>query len=372
MDSRPTNPPASPSLARRLRSSASAVFAYLAELGSRQQITRAGLLFSLACTLVGFAAFASANNLLFLVVAAMLGTLLVSGFVSRLTLAGLELELELPQSIVSGRPVFGRAVVINAKHWMPSFSVHLVATGEGSLPTPLYFPILSSGKRTSAPVEMLFPHRGVYNGSRFVFSTSFPFGFAERRMPVNLRHEFLVYPPLDPQPGFEPLLASALEGIEARTRGLGADFHHIRPYQAFESIRHVDWRATAHTGDLQVREFARDDDAALELVLDLNVSREQTAWFEWAVACCAYLSWRLTERAARIYFRTANFEAQVPRDGDVHRILRYLAVVDRAEGRELPPPSSAHFPRLVLSPAPAAAPVCETPSKISDPGQAGS
>ena len=372
MDSRPPTRPAAPSLAQRLRSSASAVFAYLAELGSRQQITRAGLLFSLACTLVGFAAFASANNLLFLVVAAMLGTLLVSGFVSRLTLAGLELELELPQSIIAGRTVLGRAIVINAKHWMPSFSVHLVATGEGSLPTPVYFPILGSGKRTSAPVEMLFPHRGLYNGSRFVFSTLFPFGFAERRMPVNLRHEFLVYPSLDPQPGFEPLLASALEGIEARTRGLGADFHHIRPYQAFESIRHVDWRATAHTGDLQVREFARDDDAALELILDLDVSREQSAWFEWAVACCAYLSWRLTERGARIHFLTANFETQIPRDGDVHRILRYLAVVDRDEGRKLPLPSPAHFHRLVLSPAAAAAPSSETPAKTSGPGQTGS
>ena len=60
------------------------------EAGTRQQITRTGLFFSLACALVGLAAFASANNLLFLILAAMLGTLLISGLVSRLTLAGLE------------------------------------------------------------------------------------------------------------------------------------------------------------------------------------------------------------------------------------------------------------------------------------------
>ena len=41
------------------------------EAGTRQQITRTGLFFSLACALVGLAAFASANNLLFLILAAM-------------------------------------------------------------------------------------------------------------------------------------------------------------------------------------------------------------------------------------------------------------------------------------------------------------
>ena len=89
------------------------------EAGTRQQITRTGLFFSLACALVGLAAFASANNLLFLILAAMLGTLLISGLVSRLTLAGLEIEIDLPEAIAAGRPVVARISVHNAKRWMP-------------------------------------------------------------------------------------------------------------------------------------------------------------------------------------------------------------------------------------------------------------
>ncbi len=333
----------------------------LIEAGSRQQITRTGLVFSLACTLVGFAAFASANNLLFLVLAAMLGALLISGFVSRLTLAGLELEFELPDAVVAGRKLLGRAFVVNAKRWMPSFSVSLSATGDGSLPAPLYFPVIAGGQRAEAPVAMLFPHRGSYKGGRFVLSTGFPFGFAERRVPIHLRREFVVYPPLDPQPGFDALLAEASEGLEARVRGIGSDFHHIRPYQAFESARHVDWKATAHTGGLQVREFARDEDVAVELALDLDVPRERAAWFEWAVACCAFLSWRLNERGARVRLRTANFDFAAPRDGDVHRILRYLAVVERDEGRALPPPVDPRVCRIVLSPPAAGAATPQAP-----------
>ncbi len=58
--------------------------------GVKCRVTRGGFLFILAVTLIGTAAVASANNLLFLVVATMLSVLLVSGLVSRLGLAGLE------------------------------------------------------------------------------------------------------------------------------------------------------------------------------------------------------------------------------------------------------------------------------------------
>ena len=59
--------------------------------GVKYRITRGGFLFTLAAALVAGAAIASANNLLFLVVATMLSVLLMSGLVSRLGLAGLEL-----------------------------------------------------------------------------------------------------------------------------------------------------------------------------------------------------------------------------------------------------------------------------------------
>lgn len=308
----------------------------LVEIGSRQQITRTGLVFSLAATLVGFAAFASANNLLFLILAAMLGTLLISGLVSRLTIAGLELELDLPEYIVAGRALRGRVTVANAKRWMPSFSVHVVAQGDGSLREPLYFAVIAGGKKGAMAVEMLFPKRGAYLDSRFLFSTRFPFGFAERRIPVHLGREFLVYPSLEGRPQCLALLEAIGAELEARTRGIGSDFYRIRPYEALESARHVDWRATAHTGDLQVREFAREDEGEVEICLDLDVGPEKREWFEGAVEDSAYLAWNLAERGARVRFRTAEFDCAVPREGTAHRVLRYLAMAEPFVGRPMP------------------------------------
>src|SRR5512133_1415917 len=91
----------------------------------RYKVTRGGLLFSLAIILVGAAAVVSANNLLFLIEAAMLATLLVSGLVSRLCLAALELDFLVPEHIPAGRKVPGRLFVRNSKFLIPSFSIHV-------------------------------------------------------------------------------------------------------------------------------------------------------------------------------------------------------------------------------------------------------
>jgi len=42
--------------------------------------------------------------------------------------------------------------------------------------------------------------------------------------------------------------------LESYQRGRGNDLYSIRDYQFNDSARHVDWKATARTGVLQVRE----------------------------------------------------------------------------------------------------------------------
>ena len=300
--------------------------------GIQQRITRSGLLFSGVIVLVGLAAFASANNLLFLLLAAMLATLLLSGFVSRLSLAGLEMDFRIPEHVTARSTTVAGVLVRNTKRMMPSFSIHLAGSKESALSTTLYFPVIPSRATLEETVEIYFGRRGTHRENSFHFWTRFPFGFAERRIRVVLQREVLVYPCLDPQPGFEDMLTSLTGDLEAYYRGRGSDFYRIRPYEALESARHVDWRATAHTGDLQVREFAREQEHLVQIVLDLGVSEQASAWFDRAVDCCAFLAWRLAGRGARLRFRTQEFDLAVPEEGDIYTILKYLALVQRQPG----------------------------------------
>ncbi len=222
----------------------------------RQQITKTGFVFTGVVGLVGLAAFASANNLLFLLFAALLSTLLISGFVSRLGLAGLELNLDIPDHIAARSTVHGRLRLRNRKWINPSFSLQVVGDPESGLKHTIYIPVLPPRAGIEHSVELWFANRGVHKNNVFWFESRFPFGFTHRRAQVRLEREVLVYPALHPQPEFEFTLAEIVGEVDARRRGRGTDFYRLRPYYAHESARHVDWKATAHTGELQVREFA--------------------------------------------------------------------------------------------------------------------
>jgi len=322
------------------------------DLGVRQQITRTGLLFSLACVLVGLAAFASANNLLFLILAAMLATLMISGLVSRLSLSGLELDFVLPEHIAARRKLSGHIIVRNMKTWMPSFSIHLTAQGNSGLRAPLYYPVIPGRVAIDEPVELYFEKRGSYRENSFRFATRHPFGFAERRVSVFLRREIVVYPSIDPQAGFEDLLVSLSGDIDSWFRGSGHDFYRIRPYEALESARHVDWKATAHTGDLQVREFAHEQEQTVALFLDIDAPQDAEAWFERAVDCCAYLAWAMSRRGATLRFVSQDVELRCPDETDVYAILKYLALIAPRRGKPLAPPHDSNVFQVVFSAAP--------------------
>jgi uncharacterized protein (DUF58 family) len=318
----------------------------------RYRVARAGVLFVFAMVLVGVAAAVSANNLLFLIVAAMLTTLLISGLVSRLVLAGLELELVLPEHISARRKTAARMRLRNTKRWMPSFSIHVAGDGASRiLDVPVYFPVAPGGRALEEPVDVVFPRRGAHVEKLFLFSTSFPFGFLEKTALVTLRRETVVYPSIDPQPGFEELLTGIMGEIESNARGLGTDFYRIRPYEHSESARYVDWKSTAHTGDLQVREFARDERLTVEIFLDRSAGAPPQ-WFEQAVECCAFLAWELARQNLTVTVYSQGFRARCPDEDDVYTILKFLAFAEPQLNRRRFPPSDSTSFQILLSTAP--------------------
>jgi len=310
----------------------------------RYRITRGGLLFLLALLLTGAGAFLSANNLLFLVFSSMLALLLVSGFLSRLVLAGLELELALPEHVSAGTPTPAVVSLRNLKFLTPSFSIELTGRADplNSTPSilrkPVYFPLVPGRGKIESRIQVTFPRRGRHHDNLFVLSTKFPFGFLRKSARVALHRETIVYPSLEPLPETELLLEDVTGEVEGLRRGAGLDFYRIRPYETTDSARLVDWKSTAHTGDLQVREFSRDEQRAVEIYLDRRAPQQSLEWFERAVAQCAFLVWQLTDREIGVTLRSQNKALTIPEDADVHAALRYLALVEPllVGGSELP------------------------------------
>jgi len=334
-------------------------------------VTRAGIVYVLVTLVIGIAALNTGNNLLYIVVAAMLAAILVSGLVSAWVLRYLELDVRLPEHLFAGRAVPGRIVLRNPRRFLPSFSIRVVSTRKKRkkpvkqwrweattfafpfnrpkeqqwlrlpdrrlkrvtlLPAPpgifegmAYFPYVPPQAELSADLQLRFEQRGRYREDSFGLATRFPFAFLTKTRHVALQREVLVYPRIEPTDRLFEILPLVRGEWESFVRGRGSDLYRIREYMPEDSARHVDWKATAKSGSLKVREFAREDERRLCIVFDNpepGLISERA--YEKAVDLAASLAWHFSEQDAEVSFAVHGH----PRTRDLHEFLAWLAVIE--------------------------------------------
>lgn len=330
------------------------------------RVTREGVVYLVGIFFVALAALNTGNNLLFMTLACLLAGILVSGIASQMVLSGVELRLDLPEHIFAGQPVLALAELENHKQFLPSFSLRLAGArtprrgrkpetasqsgaaskksareterAGGILTSPVYFPYLPAQQKVQQAVELVFPHRGIYRQDSLGLQTRFPFGFLEKTRQVESHMQAVVYPSVAPSEEFYEILPLVTGELESFTRGRGHDLYSIRDYQTSDSARHVDWKASARTGSLQVREFAREDERRVLLVLDPAIPAEgksrpaREAIFERGVALCASLAWHFYEINSVLAFRSGAFETPMAPAGEIiYEILRHLASAESAD-----------------------------------------
>lgn len=328
------------------------------------RISREGWIYFAGIILVALAALNTGNNLLFLILSSLVAIVLMSGILSSITLSGIEMRLLLPEHIFTGQPVRAVVELENAKLTLPSFSLRVeAARTKGSsavamLETPVYFPYLPKNDRVQQVVPMLFPRRGVYRQEAFRIVTRFPFGFLQKARHLNLKTEALVYPSVEPTEEYLDILPGLQGALESLVKGRGQDLYALRDYLPTDSARHVHWKASARLGSLMVREFTREDESRILLVLDPHLSAAESSGlasgmattndrFERAVTICASLAWHFYERNFSLQFRSAGVETALAHaDQIIFAILRHLALA-----QPLPPdPKQALMTDLAASP----------------------
>ena len=327
-------------------------------------VTRAGMIYILISVIIGIAAINTGNNLLYVIVAALLSAILVSGLASALVLRSLILDVHLPEHIFAGRPMLTRLFLRNSSSWLPSFSVRVVPAKRKNkdhwhweaytfgwprnrspqnqwfrlpdrrlrrihqepekaiLQESVYFPFLAPEQELRADLELTFPDRGRYCEKNFGLATRFPFSFLMKTRRVNLAREVIVYPVVEPADQFLGVLPMVTGEFEAFVRGRGYNLYRIREYMPDDSARHVDWKATARTGALKVREFSREDERKLRIVFDNPAPGVlDPEEYERGVRLAASLGWHFHHEDVEVSFVAPGLE---PTE-DVFTFLRYLA-----------------------------------------------
>jgi uncharacterized protein (DUF58 family) len=309
------------------------------------RITFEGWIYLSGIILVALAALNTGNNLLFLILASLIALVLMSGILSSITLSGIEMRLVLPEHIFAGQPVRAMVELENEKLTLPSFSLRVEASktkeaqAAALLETPVYFPYVPKHDHAQQTISVIFPRRGVYRQEAFRIVTRFPFGFLRKARQLSLKTEALVYPSVEPTEEYLQILPGLQGALESSTKGRGQDLYALRDYLPTDSARHVHWKASARTGSLMVREFTREDDCRIQLVLDPHLSVEEfsrskpdgfktNARFERVVTLCASLAWHFYENNSLLQFRSTGVETPLaPADEIIFAILEQLAVV---------------------------------------------
>ena len=333
----------------------------------RYDLTREGVAYIAFVLLVSIAALNTGNNLLFIIVAAMLAAMLVSGVASSIVLFGLSLNVTLPEHVFAGKPCIGTVTIHNHGR-LPSFSVSVVPekpkkqrgwkwhrTELGIPPfrlaerqwfrvpdlqlrpvppikseppildRPAYFPYLRQHHFESAAVELKFPRRGRYVQDALGVATRFPFSFITKTRVVPLERELIVLPAVEETEEFLTILPTLRGEFEVFVAGRGYDLYRLREFAAGDAARHIDWKATARSQTVMVREFTREDERKLKIVFDNpapgQVSEED---YEAAVRLAASLAWHFADGTTEISFAAPGYSGSE----ESLSFLKYLAVVE--------------------------------------------
>jgi uncharacterized protein (DUF58 family) len=146
---------------------------------------------------------------------------------------------------------------------------------------------------------------------------------------VALAREVVVYPPIDQTEQFFEVLPMITGEFETYVRGRGDDLYRIRDYQPEDSARHVDWKSTAKSGTLKVREFTREDERKLRIVFDNPVPGAVPAEsYERNVELAASLAWHFANEQTELLFVAPGYGGS----DSIYDFFEYLSGVNPRGG----------------------------------------
>src|SRR5215204_1309927 len=306
--------------------------------------TSGGGVFLVIIIVVGFAAWNTGNNLLFLVFSLLCSTLFVGWVHAGTSLRDLTVSARFPDHIFAAEPAPVIVTLRNTKRVLPSFSILVEARGPDNEADPkrrrrhlkrllAYFSYVPHSAAAEQRVEQLFPTRGHVLIDGFELSTRFPFGFFRRRRRLRARNvDIIVYPKPEVISDELHLLPMYAGRMPAMRRGAGHDLFSMRDYQPQDDLRHIDWKATARSRRLTVREFTSEDERRITIVLDTRLTKEandeMSARFEHGVVQAASLLKHFIDERAEVRIVLGEEVGPFGTGVDhLYRCLRMLALV---------------------------------------------
>lgn len=236
--------------------------------------TRAGWFVLTVPFVLGMAAVTASNNLLFMLLAASLGAIVLSGILSERNIREVRVRVRPVTAAYAGEPCRLEVRFERPPELGPAFGLKVLELEHSGLWSPrrrapphtvqAFLPVLEGASATTLAARQ-FPRRGRASVPLFELVTRFPFGLLNKARDVEVELDVLVRPRRVPVP---PALldprSTAGEGEWAERRGPGVELYGLRERQ--------EWDAASRVHALRSLSLGRD------VVLETAQVERPTAW----------------------------------------------------------------------------------------------
>jgi uncharacterized protein (DUF58 family) len=272
--------------------------------------------------LLGFAAVNTGNNLLYLMVSALLGFMAVSGVLGRWNLAHLALRCSAPEEVYDGVPTLLGIELVNRRRRLPACLLEVSLAGE-----QVFFPLVGPGGGERKLLPATLHGRGFQHLPAMEVRSRFPVNFFVRRLTIAVADPVLVFPAPRPCPAAAPADPATPRGsVPHQRRGAEGEVSRIGEYRGGEPLKMIHWKLSARHDQLKVKELSAT--AQTPVVLDLATL--PGAGLEARLRCASWLVGQLLRAGRPVGLRAGAIEI-VPDCSRPHklRLLKALALHGR-------------------------------------------
>ena len=260
----------------------------------RMRIGPGGSIYAVVVLFILVLAVITQANLLFWSFGLLVGGVVVSCVMSCFALCGVEARRLIPAHGTVVETLNLRYCLANKSSWLPVFNIviretwdrkpkHWEKIGISEKPPRLTAPphgwVMHVGPKQTVQVEApCWPlRRGILRFERIEISTAFPFGTIRRVKTIQQAGEVLVYPRLyriNRKLMHKMNQLDVAGSVRRPSTGDMGEFFGLRDYRAGDSLKLIDWKHSARTGQLICREMTRPIPPQVLLGLDLGNARD--------------------------------------------------------------------------------------------------
>lgn len=222
-------------------------------------------------------------NLLVLLFAMMVVPLLLNWRLVSATSQQLQVSRRMPKWIHAGEPLLVRIEADNQRRKLASWAVvvsdQLRRQGGTRVQqdrVKVIFPQVPPQQKKTLTYETHITQRGVYEFAPLKVSTRFPLGLVRATVTDRQPEVLFVAPRLGKlAPSWRQFMESGDSGNQRASRQQGlleGDYYGLREWRPGDSRRWIHWRTSAKIGALAVRQFERQRNRDVSLLLDLHLA----------------------------------------------------------------------------------------------------